>query len=89
MSDGARKRQKLKLNATSKHGSPQGSRSESPDVPSTRIAQAVTGAGSRTGSPSKSPFPYPYSSPRFLEHQEHISLFPRCAVAISSLQNPH
>jgi len=56
MSDGARKRQKLKLNAPSKNGTPQGSRSGSPEVLNTKAAQAGAGRGSRAESPGE--FPY-------------------------------
>ena len=51
MSDGARekKRVKLKLGMPSKNGTPQGSRSGSPEVPNANAAKA---GGSRAGSPS-------------------------------------
>ena len=50
MSDGARekKRVKLKLGMPSKNGTPQGSRSGSPEVPNANAAKA---GGSRAGSP--------------------------------------
>ena len=53
MSDGARKRQRLKLSAPSKNGTPHGSRSGSPDAPGTKAVQIGAGAGSRAGSPGK------------------------------------
>ena len=52
MSDGARKRQRLKLSAPSKNGTPQASRGGSPEAPVTKPAQAAAG-GSRAGSPGK------------------------------------
>jgi len=50
MSDGARKKQKLKLSQPSKNGTPQGSRAGSPDVPTTTAAKPAQG-NSRAGSP--------------------------------------
>ncbi|KAL6718229.1 transcription factor IIF subunit tfg1 [Lecanora helva] len=56
MSDGARKRQKLKLNAPSKNGTPHVSRGASPEVPSTNVVKTAAGAGiSRAGSPVSAP----------------------------------
>ena len=65
MSDGARKRQKLKLNAPSKNDSPRGSRSGSPDVTNNAVRSVgVAGNGNpRVGSPGKSPFCSLVSSP--------------------------
>lgn len=59
MSDGARKRQKLKINMTSKNGTPQGSRSGSPERPTAvPAAKAGAGGGSRVESPGNFQFSF-------------------------------
>ena len=57
MSDGARKRQKLRLTVGSKAGSPNGSRPTSPKLspPDTGVTGAADGAIRRTASPGKTP----------------------------------
>ena len=54
MSDGAQKRVKLKLGMPSKNGTPQGSRSGSPEAPNANAAKA---GGSRAGSPGITLYP--------------------------------
>ena len=73
MSDGARKRQRLKLSAPSKNGTPHGSRSGSPDVPIIKLAQAAAG-GSRAGSPGEFSSASPSTRASFLRVC-HVSLF--------------
>ena len=82
MSDGARekKRVKLKLGMPSKNGTPQGSRSGSPDVPNANSAKA---GGSRAESPgislsSLSAF-LPPSPHKELPLFSYLSLFARYA----------
>ena len=61
MSDGTRRRVRLKLGMPSKNGTPQGSRSGSPEVPNATAAAPPTKPGkvdSRAGSPSMSLLPF-------------------------------
>ena len=61
MSDGTRRRVRLKLGMPSKNGTPQGSRSGSPEVPNAAVAVPPTKIGkvnSRAGSPGIFPLSF-------------------------------
>ena len=68
MSDGTRRRVRLKLGMPSKNGTPQGSRSGSPEAPNAAAAVPTTKTGkvnSRAGSPGIFPLSFLLVFPKY------------------------